>query len=141
MTKDEQEIFDVELQIVRHIMGWTEALQGGAQPNTTRGAFWSPSKRRTQILFNGPLHTSRLMLGITQDQRGDGFVFSPMMHMPDAWQVLERMIERKYTWEADGNGNSCQFKFLDNGKIVGVSCSFTPMAAICQAALRAVGKL
>jgi hypothetical protein len=55
-----------------------------------------------------------------------------------AWEVVEKMIERKYTWQADGRGGLSTFIFLDNGRIVGADTAAHLPLAICRAALKAI---
>ena len=56
-----------------------------------------------------------------------------------AWEVVEKMDQRKYTWLMNPQGSTVHCSFMDNGNPVGNAQADTAPLAICLAALKAVG--
>jgi hypothetical protein len=55
-----------------------------------------------------------------------------------AWMVVERILVRRYTWQASGNGGKAECLFMDNGLLIARDIAETLPLAICRAALKAV---
>ncbi len=57
----------------------------------------------------------------------------------DAWEVVEKMNARRYTWMATPYGTAIRWDFLDNGRSVGAAQDQSVPLANCWAALKTVG--
>lgn len=119
---------ELDTQVAVEVMGWK---------SKSRGLFWDPEQRRTQMIWDSEIHKARKRLGISDDAVGDGFVFSPSTDMAAAGEVLEhtKLLETNRLWKKSGVWKvGSTYKYEDYL----VASAATAPLVICLAALATV---